>query len=59
MRFGNSLKEHLGETEEVIFTPYRINPVYSQVSASVLFLENKNVHIIQYEKGVKTEVTRK
>lgn len=58
MRFGYSLKDHLGDTEEEIFTPYRINPVYSQVSASVLFLENKNVHIIQYEKGVKTEVTR-
>jgi hypothetical protein len=58
MRHGSNINSHLGDTEEVIFTPYLIKPVYSQSSATVLFRENKNVHIIQHEKGVKTEVTR-
>jgi ABC-type branched-subunit amino acid transport system substrate-binding protein len=58
MRHGSNINSHLDDTEETIFTPYVIKPVYSQASATVLFRENKNVHIIQHEKGVKTQVTQ-
>jgi hypothetical protein len=59
INYGNQLPAYLTEPSKVIFTPFNIKPVYNQNTTEVNYLENKKVHLIKQEKGIKTEILLK